>query len=521
MTYDYDLKNAYPTAMCLVPDINWENPIRSEVAYRDLTLGDFKEDGRVNPIKPFVGYIRFKFPADVAYPCIPIIVDGVPVYPLTSDGMDGVYAAGPFIWLALKLGAHVYCDRGYFLNVLYRNDSSEVSRSLSAAVKQLVVDRNKAKREKGKGSLEELILKTMVNSGYGKTSQNVIQKTSWSAYKDCMESLGCSAITNPVSAMLITSIVQVVLIAAQNQIAAHGFMSCSVTTDGFISNCPMDILKGLDLYGICEYMKQARLYLTDGKDPEIWEIKHHQDDLVNFTTRGNVSLHCMGRDDYEGVCAHNSTKSGLEIGSYEDRLWLMKQVLSRDKAVEYKDAGWTSFKDLVKGKPFIVKPVIKHISMDFDMKRRPTRSSFTTDKVVLDDTEYEIAHFRTEPYKNIKEFRLYRQKKNLVSVLRTEADWDVFWQKLDLKSGSAKPRDMDWAILNSCIMGYRSGLWEIPALKDKTVEEKCEWINDHNTSSHKFKLSDWKNARRPDRQANMLPREKIEDELEELMNAPE
>ena len=134
--------------------------------------------------------------------------------------------------------------------------------------------------------------------------------------------------------MLITSIVQVVLIAAQNQIAAHGFMSCSVTTDGFISNCPMDILKGLDLYGICEYMKQARLYLTDGKDPEIWEIKHHQDDLVNFTTRGNVSLHCMGRDDYEGVCAHNSTKSGLEIGSYEDRLWLMKQVLSRDKAVE-------------------------------------------------------------------------------------------------------------------------------------------------------------------------------------------
>jgi hypothetical protein len=70
-------------------------------------------------------------------------------------------------------------------------------------------------------------------------------------------------------------------------------------------------------------------------------------------------------------------------------------------------------------------------------------------------------------------------------------------------------------------MGYRSGLWDIPALNDKTVDEKCEWINAHNTSSHKFKLSDWKNARRPDRQANMLPREKIQDKLDELMNVPE
>ena len=37
-TYDYDLKNAYPTSMCLVPDINWEDPIETEIIDRELKL---------------------------------------------------------------------------------------------------------------------------------------------------------------------------------------------------------------------------------------------------------------------------------------------------------------------------------------------------------------------------------------------------------------------------------------------------------------------------------------------------
>lgn len=517
-TFDYDLQNAYPTAMCLVPDIDWESPIRSEVIRRDLTLADFVGIGGINPITPFIGYVRFEFPLDVKYPCIPVNVDGIPQYPLTSDGIDGVYVAGPFVWLALKLGAHVYCDRGYFLSIRYVKDFTQESRSLAMAVKQLVVDRNLAKHDKGKGSLEELILKTMVNSGYGKNAQNVIQKTAWSALKDLMEDLGCSAITNPVSAMMITSIVQVELIAAQNQIQELGYMSCSVTTDGFISNCPEDILKSLDLYGLRKFMGASRIYLTDG-DPELWETKHHQDDLVNFTTRGNVSLHCKARDGYDGVCAHNSTKSGFESDSYEDRLWLMTQVLGRTGTVDYTDEEWTSFKDLVQGRPFVVKPETRHIRMDFDMKRKPIRESFTTDKVILEGQEYEIAHFDTEPFRNIEEFRLYRSKKKLTDVLRTESDWEIFWLKLDLNATGAHPRNMEWAILNSCVMGHRAGRWDIPGLNDKTVEQKCEWINAHNSSNKKFRPSDWKNARRPERQANMLPHEIIENKLKELMNA--
>lgn len=512
-TYDYDLQNAYPTAMCLVPDIDWQDPVRVQVQNRNMDIRDFMMFGGVfNPLVPFVGYCRFKFPDDVKYPCIPVNVDGVPVYPRSSDGLNGVYVAGSYIYLALRLGAEVFCENGYFLNTKLTEDLKE-SRSLSYAVIQLVQDRNKAKADHGKKSLEELILKTMVNSGYGKNAQNVVQKQSWTAFKDLMEDLGCSAITNPVSAMMITSIVQCELIGAQNQMHELGYVSCSVTTDGFISDCPVDVLKSLDLYGFRPFMEQSRLFLTGGADRELWEAKHHQNDLINFTTRGNVSLLP------HGVCAHNSAKSGFASDSYEDRLWLMTQVLSRTGTVDCTDNEWASFKDIVQGKTdFKVTQKIRHLHMDFDLKRKPDRSTFKTDYPVVDGVTYEIAHFDTIPYDTVEEFRLYRRKKKLCDCLRTQAEWDVFFLKVDTNACGMNVKDLNWSILMSVIMGYRAGKWDIPALNGLTVAEKCEWINKHNDSKKQFKQTDWKNSRRPERQVNMLPDSFIQNKLLEMQN---
>ena len=525
-TFDYDLQNAYPTAMCLVSDVDWENPIRTEIINRELTLQDFVVPiiGGYAPLTMMLAYVRFEFPLNVKYPCIPINVEGIPTYPSTSDGIDGVYACGPELFLALQLGAKIFVERGYVLNSIINPDNGKMSYSLQTAVKQLVEDRNRAKAEHGKKSLEELILKTMVNSGYGKNAQNVVQKSSWTAYKDAMEDLGCSSITNPVSACMITSIVRAELLAAQNQCNNLGYMTCSVTTDGFISDVPENTLKSLDLYGFRPFMEQSRLFLTNGKDAEIWEIKHCQNDLVNFTTRGNVSLYCKSNpmlfngSEYEGVCAHNSTKSGYPSDSYEDRLWLMTQVLKRTGTVDYQNSEWTTFKELVQGKEFVVKETTKHIRMDFDMKRKPDRDSFYTSTIMIEGETYEIANFTTVPFRTIAEFKEYRQRKTTVSCLRTMDDWNIFWFKTDAKSTNIKVRDMDWAILNSCIMGHRAGFWNITMLNELQGNERDEWINSHNTSTKKWKANDWKNAGRNSRQANMLPREMLEDKLQELMN---
>ena len=539
-THDFDLKNAYPTAMCLVPDINWVNPIRSEVIRRELNIGEWSVIGGFNPVLPFVGYVKFEFPEEVQYPCIPINVDGVPVYPRSSEGLDGVYVAGPYVYLALRLGARVWCERGYFLNTLFTENFQE-SHSMAVGIKQLVIDRDKAKKICGKGSLEELILKVMGNSIYGKIAQNVINKTTWSAFRDCMEDIGCSIITNPVSATMTTSIVQCLLLAAQNQLQELGYMTCSVTTDGFISNCSLDILRRLDLYGFKPVVETSRIYLSGS--PELWECKHAQNDLINFTTRGNISLHYYVKDDlgqpvcnfdgsimgnpmmiddkpYDGVCAHNGTKSGYVSDSYEDRLWLMVNVLKRTGPVGYEKEEWTSTKDIIHGKSFFKNIKTEWVSMDYDMKRKPERDSFTTDYPVVEDITYEIAHFKTEPYNNIEEFKTYRQKKKLVKVLRTMDDWNKFWMYIDTVGSNAHVYiDKEWSILRSCIMGYRAGRWDIPGLTAcKNNEEKYAWINKHNESKKKFTESDWKNCSRPKYQVNMLPVEMIQDKLNELID---
>lgn len=536
ITYDYDLQNAYPTAMCMVPDVDWENPIRTEIKQRELTISDFTSLNKdhSNPLTLMVAYVRFEFPEDVMYPCIPVNIDGCLVYPRTSEGVEkGVYAAGPELYLALMLGAKVFCETGYILNPLIDQKAGSVSYSLRSAVLQLVSDRLKAKKKHGKGSLEELILKMMVNAGYGKTAQNVVQKQTWSAYDGEMKNIGGSVITNPVSACMTTSIVRAVLLAAQNQCTNAGYMTCSVTTDGFISDVPDHLLKSMDLYGIRKCMESSRLFLTDGKDPEIWEIKHVQDDLVNYTTRGNVSLywkaddedHASGLDghpfdykgtSYAGVCAHNGCKSGFKSDGAEDRLWLMRAVLGRTGTVDYVTNEWTSFRDMEQGTLLSITPVTKHLRMDYDMKRKPVRASFKTCRPVVDGVAYEIANFSTVPFEDAAEYLEYRKQKSNTSCLRTMNDWERFWRRIDHKNMKAKPRNMEWSILDSCIRGYRAGLWSIPALDALKGDARYRWINDHNESDHVFTGNDWKNAGRTKRQAGMLPVELLMDKLTEM-----
>lgn len=447
-TNDYDLKNAYPTAMALIPDIDWEHPIKQY--WNNISIpanADDLFDGST-PLQLIYAYVKqFKFPKDTAFPCIPVVVEGIPIYPLEYDaGADyckkvpGVYITGPELYLAHKLGAEVVMDTVYSLSPLLHTDkesnSAVISQSLAKGVKSLIEDRAKAKAYaasmKLKNYLPDTILKVMVNSCYGKVAQNVIEKRTWDAYIEEMTSMGASFITNPVSASLITAIVRCVLIAAQNQCISLGYHVYSVTTDGFISDVPEAVLTSLDLYGFGQLLYGSRMFLTNYKSGAIWEIKHQQDDLLNFTTRGNVSL------DPNGVLARNNVITGFEKSkkdSYDERLWVMDKVLTRKRKIEYDSSDWTKFKAIIQMKAFDFDIIIKkkHTSMDFDMKRKPVYASFVTVKPVIDGNKYEIANFNTVPYTNIGEYKKYKglhdwviteRKKHPSKALRTIYDWD-------------------------------------------------------------------------------------------------
>ena len=265
-TFDLDLENAYPTAMCLVPDVDWAHPdgcIQQVIERRDLTIADLSD----GPLTPLMGQVTFEFSDDIGMPTFAVPYAGSVVYPRTSDGMNAVYASGPEIWLALVLGARVHCELGFVARIRYEDSEARgvpvPSRALRHAVKQLVADRATAKDVWGKGSLPDLMCKIAVNSLYGKTAQDVSPHSSWQALDQEMKEIGGSVITSPHHATMTTALVRTVLVATINQLHRLGYSVYSVTTDGFITDAPEGVVQGLDLYGLAEPFREARMFLAD------------------------------------------------------------------------------------------------------------------------------------------------------------------------------------------------------------------------------------------------------------------
>ena len=525
-TYDYDLHNAYPTAMACVPDIDWEDVIIDEKTDVDVSLSLF-----ASLTDPIFAYIKFDFPSSVKYPCIPIKEDGNIVYPLSSNN-EYYYATGFEIYTALKLGARIHAKRLFKARVKTDQDGN-TSYCLKDLVRSFINDRTLAKEVFGAKSLEQLIIKEAVNSLYGKTAQNILKKKSWSAMDNQMQEIGASKMTSPYHASMTTALVRCILLSAMNQVEEKGYFVYSVTTDGFITNAPEEIIKSLDLYGFKELIEQARTELTGSS--EMWEIKHSQEELLNITTRGNVGINrnkdaepgcfddilCSNDDDLEGVLAHNGFRTGEVRDSLEDRIEFAKKVLSRTDRIESRMLSSTKFKKLSSydaREDFRMEQTVRNLSMDFDLKRKPIRSSIYTEAVTIQGDNYEIACFDTEPYANIDEYRIYKTIGQNSIVLRTANDWYAFFSKA-AKAASVDKRtvikDYNKRVLQSCVMAVVQGIKldelggkaEIGLLLDKKapVSQKLSFINQFNSSDTPFSKNDWRNASRKDRLYQILP----------------
>ncbi len=532
LTRDVDAQNAYPTAMMQVVDIDWSRPILADIRDRDLTWDDF--DGALGPSTPLLCEIEFEFPAGTYQPCIPITCDTALTFPLTSEGAACVVASGPEQWLALKLGARVRVKHGVRLRPLRRDDGS-FSMCLSEVVRVFVQSRSDAKALFGSGSLAELLAKLGINGNYGKVAQGVSLKKTFNAFKGVMEDLEGSIITSPYHACMITALVRALLAAAMNELHARDRCVYSVTTDGFITDATLEELEVLDLYGIARTFHAARLAVTDGEDPTIWALKHAQDDLLNFSTRGNVSLHVGGDysvlDGLPGVCAHNSLVTGYEKNGYEDRRALMVAVLSRTGRVETHKARPTGFRELSSRSEradFHFRDQRRDLSMDFDMKRRPLRRTMHDVTATVEGVSYVIANFESEPWHDVNEYMRAKGIARRISsdngCLRTRGDWLRFFLALDKEGGSIAAKDPAWALVKAAVGLYRMGRRDIPPLRalndgsDGSIDRCVSWVNRFvpKTSKHyrKFTRDTWKNVQRRNRNV-VIP----EDLLDEVFDA--
>lgn len=503
-TFDFDLENAYPTAMCLIFDIDWDNPIEREFKNEDLSLQAFH-----TPMDPMFCLIDFEFPKSVKYPCIAIHNRGSIIFPRRADA---VYASGPSMFLGLKLGAKIHVRYGYVARILFQGMGP--SMSLRMACRQMVSDRAIAKKTYGKNSIEEKLLKLFVNGAYGKISQNVIEKHTWDGWREEMEDIGCSSITSPERAALITDIVRCMLIGTMNQLSEMGMRTFSVTTDGFITEASLNDVNACDCYGFRKYFSESRIWLT-GDDPTIWAEKHDQFTLINPTTRCNV-----GFGGKKGVLAHGGFVTGEKKDSKEDAVKMAETILTRSGRVTYSTLEFVNQKEMVTtGCDFYTFEQKRSIRLDFDFKRRPVKESFRPVAGEICGVAYEYMNFETEPFDTIEEYEEYRRINENFNCLRTMIDWQKFWLRFeDHRTGYKRNlSDMEWTKLFSVIQGYRMGLWDLPEVSAcSSVAEKLAVINKYNHSGKTFNENAWKNSRKPERASQMLPPEVLKDLLEEF-----
>lgn len=478
-THDLDLQSCYPTASSTIWDVDYLHPegvILRTVNNVELSLDDFAEGG---PLTPFVGFVSFEFPESVAFPCLPVPVEGSMVYPRTSGGARGVWAMAPEVWLALKLGARVTCQIGHFGRTLRLEDGSP-SRLLRRPYKTLLDDRAQAKKEFGKKSFQQTVLKLMANSPYGKLAQGVMGQRGWDAWAQERDEVGGSAITSPWHASMTTSLPRAVLLATLNELHDLGYSTPSCTTDGFITDAELTVVDGLDLFGLSELWRETREALTDSRD--MWEEKHTQTDLLNVTTRANFSRQSTG------VLAHGGYKlpEGIEEDSQEDRDHMYELMVSRDGALPVTMKVFPSMEELTRVHNRLdFSPIVVHKqqTIEFDRKRRPVPDGMTANMVMVGHEVFEVAHVQTVPWDSPEEVELGRSVDRGLKrwddelgepvwdrspVRRTRDQWLDYFDRLQVlldEDGAVAEAERLDRIAKGIVIAHRQGVIDIPWLR--------------------------------------------------------
>lgn len=529
-TFDVDICSAYPTAMMLVPAIDYNSPIARELPKNHiLTLDDFVVDGILNPMLPLFARVTYRFPHNCLFPNLKRNSeddDKAPCYPLIEDAP--VYCSGPELYVALKMGAEITVVSGVVANVL-KDNAGKTIYPYRHIVTELVKARSDAANAHGKNCLEAKLYKFIINSLYGKIAQNVHDMYSPDKTRaNNAESL----ITNNVSASLITSFTRSVLFASFYGIHESGYHVYSATTDGLITDMPFDEFNALPLFGLHDCLTTSRSLITDDTNPKVWEVKHEQTDLFNITTRGNASLTVADPEHnvLGGVIARNGAGSenpDLPKESYANRKAFTLSVASRTGKIAATYKQYTLLSDMQKTNcSYTESSHLKNLSMDFDMKRKPLRESLAAEWIEIDGEKYEVAHIETVPFENNAEYLLYKAVADKQQCLRTVADWLRFFNDIECASAgvASGPRENEnyrWKCFKDCIAGYRAGMWDIPYLNTPglSVKQKVEWLQSTNDCpSHLFNRKTWDKLSEKSYIKKILPLDILKNTLERIVS---
>ena len=275
--FDLDLCGAYSTSYSTIRTVDWTSA-------RKIT--GLSEALVVTEAMVFA-YVRFRFPDDTKYPCLPVRASrsrGL-IYPLEGRS----WCTGAELVAAVEAGAELKIATAWRIDW-----AEEEIYPLATFAKILSGIRAEAKRRGDK--IADMVMKLLLNSLYGKLSQAVsemkiikdggaIRKRIFDGRRDQMRDLEKSALTQPFFASFITGLVRAALCETINRLPEGAYLA-TATTDGFLSSVQVE---ELDTSGpVARAFLKARERLTPN-NPVMWEMKHRVDQAFVTRTRGTFT----------------------------------------------------------------------------------------------------------------------------------------------------------------------------------------------------------------------------------------
>lgn len=448
-TWDYDLCNAYPTAMLrlCIHDVDKKYPQKYS-------------DNWKNEIKPTdQGMVKIRF----------VCHDWVQYPPFSWEDPEGkglihmlegeIEVTTIELWAAMQNGLLKHVE---LLDSLFYPSKGE--NPIVPLIIELIALRMHLKATQ---PLKAEMLKLIVNSIYGKYAQGLKRV-----------GMPQSAITNPAIAAQITGIVRACIAEQMNFLAANGTEIISVTTDGYstkqeITSEQMEQIKQLPISSL---LSQARVKANLGDT--ILELKHQGRGFFAFRTR------CYGQFIGDKLLF---AKGGVKIDADTSNLEKFKYL---NKVAEQ---GWNTEKSLTpksdvykKGKDLVtyVKEK-KRTLLDLDYKRK---------HIFSQDIRTKFVYITTRPYQNLDE---YLEEKSIYERIYARQE-DIFKARnLHHNNERFQAFYLSQAIYRELPEDYR-----FQSLSDFLVEARLDYYVDMSvrevakvTGKSKSVINKWRNNR--------------------------
>lgn len=266
--FDFDLAGAYTTGLVDLRHINYAGLRHTE-----------------NP-QDFIGHVLgfawvdFSFPEDTRFPCLPVEVGTKGLYfPLAGRS----FCTAPEIDVALRLGCRIKILQGVIIP--WQDGDRRIFEPFVTRVRELRAEFKLQRLKPDVVTMDEEYAKLIGNSAYGKLAQGLKEKTVFDTRGMRSVKLPHSAITNAIMASHTTGIVRAVMAELLIEVPTDCTV-VSVTTDGFLTNAPLDRINvdgpmARRFQALCERVAPGTAML---------ECKHRVHQLIAMKTRGQVTV---------------------------------------------------------------------------------------------------------------------------------------------------------------------------------------------------------------------------------------